>query len=105
MNPQPLGSKRKKALHKTVPDAKSHPALILLLRTVVAPLANLVPFEQSEAPTENTECLSGSKDGMRTKKKRQPGCIFRATRRDPKTGRILYARDYGYKGWPLTPAK
>jgi len=39
---------------------------------------------------------------MGPKTKRRPGCIFRATRRDPRTGRILRAADYGYKGWPIT---
>lgn len=27
--------------------------------------------------------------------------IYRATRRDPKTGKILRARDYGLKAWPI----
>ncbi len=41
---------------------------------------------------------------MANNKKRRgtKGCIFRATRRDPKTGRILRAADYGHKAWPIT---
>ena len=31
--------------------------------------------------------------------------VFRATRRDPNSGRILYARHYGLRAWPiLVPA-
>jgi hypothetical protein len=27
--------------------------------------------------------------------------IFRAWRRDPRTGDVLWARDYGLKAWPI----
>lgn len=27
--------------------------------------------------------------------------IFRPYKRDPKTGDVMYARDYGLKAWPL----
>jgi hypothetical protein len=27
--------------------------------------------------------------------------IFRPWRKNPKTGEIEYARDYGYKAWPI----
>lgn len=40
-----------------------------------------------------------------TEKSRQPllpgfGLIFRASR-TVRGGRVLYARDYGYRGWPM----
>lgn len=31
--------------------------------------------------------------------------IFRASRKDPRTGKILYARTYGLKAWPITICK
>lgn len=36
-------------------------------------------------------------------KNKRPGgaVIFRPWRRDPKTGEVLWARDYGLKAWPI----
>lgn len=37
----------------------------------------------------------------RDRRRNKPGCVFRATRRHPVTGKLLYAADYGYKAWPI----
>lgn len=34
-------------------------------------------------------------------KKHKSNVVFRAWRKDPRTGKILYARNYGLKAWPI----
>lgn len=38
---------------------------------------------------------------MHRKDKPEVSVTFRRYRRDPRTGRILDAHDYGYKAWPM----
>lgn len=33
--------------------------------------------------------------------KHKSNVIFRAWRKDPRTGKILYARNYGLRAWPI----
>ena len=42
-----------------------------------------------------------STKGVLSMKKSGQGFIFRTWRKDPRTGQILYAKDYGLKAWRI----